>query len=578
MTKILVLFLAGLMMNNCREEEYPVINSGTTAISLSTDKARYNPGEEVTFTLSNSMNNLFVRYKYLSVTIEENAVNTTTWTWTTPSADYKGYMAELYVKDETNEEIKATIGIDVSSDWNKFPRYGFLSDYGEMTDSELEGVISNLNKYHINGLQFYDWHYKHHQPLAGTGDNPDEVWTEIANRTVYLSTIKSYIEKAHDKNMNAMFYNLAYGALDDAAEDGVSDSWYIYNDQNHAEKEVLKLASPMFKSYIYLLDPGNSSWQAYLNAQIAEVYKALDFDGFHIDQLGDWGTVYNYDGKVVSLPEGYQSFINATETAAPSKKMVMNAVNQFGQENIAQTNVDFLYTEVWSPNDGFADLVQVIKNNNSYSNNSKSTVLAAYMNYNLADNTGTFNTPAILLTDAVIFAFGGSHLEMGEHMLCKEYFPNDNLEMAPVLKTSLVKYYDFLVAYQNLLRDGVTFNEPAISSTDGKTALAQWPPSTGNVSVIGKAFDNKQVVHLINFANAAHFDWRDNSGNQNYPTTFYNCTYSITPERTVARVWFASPDYKSGASQELEFTTSGTKISFTIPTLEYWSMLVFEYE
>jgi dextranase len=578
MTKVLVLFLAGLIMNNCSKADYPVINSGTTAISLTTDKASYNPGEEVNFTLSKSIDNLYIRYKYLSEIIEENAVNTTTWTWTAPSVDYKGYMAELYVKDGTNEEIKATVGIDVSSDWNKFPRYGFLSDYGEMTDDEIDAVILNLNKYHINGLQFYDWHYKHHEPLAGTGYNPEEVWTEIANRSVYLSTVKKYIEKAHGKNMNAMFYNLAYGALDDAAEDGVSDTWYIYNDQNHSEKEVLKLASPMFKSYIYLLDPGNPSWQAYLNAQNAEVYMALDFDGFHIDQLGDWGTVYNYNGDIVLLPEGYQSFINSNEAAAPAKKMIMNAVNQFGQENIAQTHVDFLYTEVWSPNVGFADLVQVIKNNNAYSNNSKSTVLAAYMNYNLADNAGTFNTPAILFADAVIFAFGGSHLELGEHMLCKEYFPNDNLEMAPPLKTSLVKYYDFMVAYQNLLRDGGTFNEPAIVSTDGKTSLEQWPPSTGNVSVVGKTFDNKQVVHLINFANAAHFDWRDNSGNQNYPTTFYNCTYSFTYERTVARIWFASPDYYGGVSQDLDFTNSGTKISFTIPTLEYWSMLVFEYE
>ena len=51
------------------------------------------------------------------------------------------------------------------------------------------------------------------------------------------------------------------------------------------------------------------------------------------------------------------------------------------------------------------------------------------MNYNRADNTGEFNTPGVLLTDAVMFALGGSHLELGDHMLCKEYFPNDNLEM-----------------------------------------------------------------------------------------------------------------------------------------------------
>ena len=59
------------------------------------------------------------------------------------------------------------------------------------------------------------------------------------------------------------------------------------------------------------------------------------------------------------------------------------------------------------------------------------TVFAAYMNYNKADNRGEFNTPGILLTDAVMFALGGSHLELGgDHMLCKEYFPNENLTMS----------------------------------------------------------------------------------------------------------------------------------------------------
>ena len=45
------------------------------------------------------------------------------------------------------------------------------------------------------------------------------------------------------------------------------------------------------------------------------------------------------------------------------------------------------------------------------------------MNYNKADNRGEFNTPGILLTDAVMFALGGSHLELGgDHMCAKSTF------------------------------------------------------------------------------------------------------------------------------------------------------------
>jgi dextranase len=53
-------------------------------------------------------------------------------------------------------------------------------------------------------------------------------------------------------------------------------------------------------------------------------------------------------------------------------------------------------------------------------------VFAAYLNYNKADNGGSgdkmMNTPGVLLTDAVMFALGGSHLELGDHMLSREYF------------------------------------------------------------------------------------------------------------------------------------------------------------
>ena len=74
-----------------------------------------------------------------------------------------------------------------------------------------------------------------------------------------------------------------------------------------------------------------------------------------------------------------------------------------------------------------------------------------------------FNTPGVLLTDAVIFALGGSHLELGDHMLCREYFPSTALQMNDVLKTAMIRYYDFMTAYQNLLRDKDTEAEISVS-------------------------------------------------------------------------------------------------------------------
>jgi dextranase len=378
-------------------------------------------------------------------------------------------------------------------------------------------------------------------------------------------------------NMLAMSYNLCYGALDDATADGVSDEWYTYTDQTHQTKYVLNLQPP-FKSKIFLLDPSNTSWQQYIAGKTQDMYDVYAFDGYHVDQVGDIGNIYDYNGNSINLTTGFGSFLSAMKTYAPSKKLVMNAVNQFGQQaSISTSPVDFLYTELWSPNEGFNDLSNIIKNNDTWSNNTKKCTLAAYMNYNVAKSKGFFNTPGVLLADAVIFAFGGSHLEMGDHMLCNEYFPNANLQMKPDLQQAIIPYYDFLSGYENLLRDGGSFNTPDITSSDGKTTLNNWPPQSGGISVVGKDMGNREVIHLINFANASSFDWRDTNGSQAIPRTFQNISYILTTTKPVSKLWMASPDINGGALEQIPFTQSGNSISFTLPSLQYWDMVVAEY-
>ena len=48
------------------------------------------------------------------------------------------------------------------------------------------------------------------------------------------------------------------------------------------------------------------------------------------------------------------------------------------------------------------------------------------MNYKLGgEGRGYFNAPGVLMANAAIHAWGGAHLELGEHMLTTEYFPNN---------------------------------------------------------------------------------------------------------------------------------------------------------
>ncbi len=57
-----------------------------------------------------------------------------------------------------------------------------------------------------------------------------------------------------------------------------------------------------WKSNIFLLNPTNTEWQAYIAQKNDDVYANLDFDGYQIDQLETWGDRYDYDGNKVNLP------------------------------------------------------------------------------------------------------------------------------------------------------------------------------------------------------------------------------------------------------------------------------------
>ncbi|MGN6180849.1 MAG: glycoside hydrolase family 66 protein [Mucilaginibacter sp.] len=554
-------------------------NSGSVKVNMTIDKAAYNPGETVTFTIDQSLPaTAKVRYKQAGTIVQNGIVNGKSWTWATPSNDFTGYMVELFDTVKSKEVIYGAIGVDVSSDPAHFPRNGFLSAYGALSTTDMNATMATLNRYHINYIQFQDWEYEHSMPLAGTPASPDPSWKDIANRDNYMKTVQGYIALSQGYNMKTLSYNLCYGALSDAASEGISDTWYLYNDASHNKKNESDLPMPPFKSNLYILDPSNTGWQNFLAGKTQDVFQVYNFDGWQIDQLGDRGTVYNYSGSQVDVSSTFNPFITAMRAALPQKRMVMNAVNKYGQAGIAKAPVDFLYTEVWSPNENFSDLGTILQSNDAQTNGAKRSVLAAYMDYNLANNPGFFNAPGVILTDAVIFAFGGSHLELGEHMLGKEYFPNANLTMPDDLKTAMVSYYDFLTGYENLLRDGGIINSPSVLSSDGKTKLNNWPPQQGQVSVIGRDLGNKQVIHLLNFTNANSLLWRDADGKQVKPVTIASPGFSLSTTKTVKSVWMASPDLNNGASQPLSFKQSGGSVTFTLPSLQYWDMVVVEYQ
>lgn len=118
-------------------------------------------------------------------------------------------MLEIVAKDENGTVIdEESVGVDVSSDWRKFPRYGYLCDFSE--NAKTYGKVEQLSKYHINVIEYYDWHHLHHQPLAPKEQLDSGVYQDWAGRNIYVNTIKNYIKSSKSKNMACMAYDMIY--------------------------------------------------------------------------------------------------------------------------------------------------------------------------------------------------------------------------------------------------------------------------------------------------------------------------------------------------------------------------------
>ncbi len=569
---------------------------------IDTDRAAYPPGTpvQITVTLNNRTNapfsgELAVTFEHLGQptapaqrqpipSLAPGATAALSFTWQPPATDFTGYRVAVTALANGAPADSAATAVDVSSDWQRFPRYGFLSQYG--TDVDAQATIAALNRFHLNALQFYDWQWQHHRPYS-----PNASWPDIAGRSIARDTVTALIEQAHAHGMLAFNYNLAFGAYDNYWRDGsgVKPEWGLFKNgggnYTPEQQDFHPLPASWPTSKLFLFDPTNRNWQAYIFGQERQVFAHFDFDGWHIDTLGKRGLLWNWNKQIVNLPLAYAEFVNAARDAL-GKRLVFNAVGGYGLNDIAdKADVDVLYAELWE-NDGtstYGDIVDLIERTRTHSD--KAIVLPAYMNRDYAEHAGsghTFREPSVRLADATIFAAGAAHLELGDRagMLAKEYFPSQPLVMSDTLKAAIQENYDFAVAYENLLRDRARPAEVA-ATIDGQEISASG--KRGMIWALPRATPTATVVHLINLKNNRLSLWRDTGAIYPAPDVLENLSVTLhmpTPHRTGARLWYATPDANHGAATALAYTsgtdTQGAFIQFTLPRLQYWDMLWLE--
>lgn len=539
------------------------------AVYVTPDKAFFLPGESATFSIA-ATGGVSVRatITHLSETIETLTVpltqGTATLAWTPPAIAPRGYGLVISLLDE-QENVLATdsTAFDVLESWKQAPRYGFLSQF-EPERTNFEETMEWAVRFHLNGLQFYDWQYRHESLLP-----PSEVYSDLLGRRMALSTVTGLIDAAHAHNIAAMPYTAIYGAS--VAFYRAHPDWALFS----APDRLYEFGD----NFLVIMDPSpGSPWTGHLMGEFARVLDDLAFDGIHLDQYGAPKIGFNAAGERVDLAKAIPAFINQTAEVVRARRgaqgaVIFNAVGNWPVETVAPADQDAVYIEVWEPYRDFMDLHRLVANAEALGSG-KPVIIAAYIHPNLVHN--------VRLANAIIFASGGYHLELGEPgaMLADPYFPKFSL-MDETLWTIMRRYYDFLVRYEEILSLATTNATPTRA---GALTIAgietQKLRSKDKVAVIvrqGQGFETFNLINLMGI-DSSRWDTPLFKG----PNPLVELPITIHTEYPVTRAWLASADGNSLDAQPLTLTRgadeAGPYIAFTLPRLDYWSMIVLEYQ
>ena len=166
--------------------------------------------------------------------------------------------------------IKST-AFDVLEHWLQAPRYGFLSQFESGRNNIAETMAWNA-RYHVNGLQFYDWQYRHEELFP-----PTEDYSDLLGRRMSLDTVRQLIDAAHTRHIATMPYTAIYGA---------SVAFY----RAHPDMALFESTDQPYEfgdNFLIIMDPSPTSpWTDHLMDEFGRVLDNLPFDGIHLDQYG----------------------------------------------------------------------------------------------------------------------------------------------------------------------------------------------------------------------------------------------------------------------------------------------------
>lgn len=526
-----------------------------------------------------------------------------------PTPDFAGYLVRGTIRQEVTIVDTGYTAIDISSDWRRYPRYGFLTRFlTGQTPAKSRAIIEQVTRdYHLTALQYYDWMWRHEKVIertigAGVVADPWEDWNhDLVSKTV----LDDLVQVCDELNVASLPYSQVYFALKNTFVPphdviGVQKAWALFKEP--AAANLLDWGA------WFLFNPLHDGWRNHIVQEYADAIQTVKFDGVHIDQLGRAINQFYWDssGNQVDLNVAFPGILNRAAAAVrgspavthQQKATVFNLVG--GKVDhlahphvIDDAHVDFLYSEVWNSDtyNGVHRLVRWARNRSG----GKPMVLAAYVNKDeVQAGSGVpcgppgsslkcFDEDSVRLADAAFFASGAFHIELGDgdRMLSLPEFYKTPLDIDPSLKETMRSYYSFITAYQDLL---FSHSEPDLFYGDAGTQWIDIPgfdvsasAEANNIWYLSRRSHEREIVHLINLRGNDD-KWRNFADTPTPVPADTVVKYRLGPHAGVSSIHVASPDQNGGMSQPIGIDAVGTDsvgdfVQFRIPELLYWQMI-----
>jgi dextranase len=458
---------------------------------------------------------------------------------------------ELLVEDFVS--VRNTVGDD--------PIVGFATSFDV---SSTPSVLSWLRQLRCTVVQVYDWMENYSQPLAGSNSYVDPL-----RRPIELSALRSLIEGIRDSGAVAQAYAPVCAA--DEVFAVAHESWLLRRNDGAAES---------LGNLLQIMDPANTEWQSHWIEVYGRALDDLGFNGLHLDTYGYPRAALDAAGDVVSIADGYQSFVRAVRAARPHAVISFNQVNGVPRGFTAPERPGFRYAEVWPPNDRWRHLEGLLARSAGDAQ-PRGDTLAIYPPVWDGERSTALRTA--VLSEAIVTTLGAGVLIWGDDfgVLSHPYYVEHERLQDDEIDVVLA-WHRFSLRCRDLFRVGVDTSWYELDDENASVTVT-WSGTVSPEPVGGAVYarvrrdDTTVVVSVIDLSGASEGSWRHTSGAGTCREV--NVTVLVDePERwraSTAAVGVDDGRFVAFNVREVSHR-EGRALECALPLVDGWSVVRFE--